>query len=210
MGTRNTAAAACLVLALVGTACSRGGDPTVDDEPTPVPSDKRGATTTTATTIPIDVSTIPTRIDEPYINAVLAALDQVDAQATKLIVANKRITPPAAQYLLAIYNTEELDEQTQVWETTINKGFKNVRADPGARKTTVTRFISSSPTCIFVEVEQDFSATAINVGSPTAAYVMLIPLDRSRDAHHLNPTPWMIHTEGSSSDKSDPGDLCAG
>ncbi|PLS75081.1 MAG: hypothetical protein CYG61_09230 [Actinobacteria bacterium] len=192
---------------LVAGACSGGGDPPVAEEPTPVSGDRRGTTTTSTT--PIDVSTIPEKIDEPYINAVLKALDEVDAQATKIIVQKKQLVPAAAEHLLAIYNTEELDEQVEVWLTTIKNGFKNVSSDPGARRTTVTKIVSSSPNCIYAEVEQDFSATAVNAPPPNRAFVQLVPLAPERNAKDLNPTAWMIHDEGNRPVAATPRDPCA-
>ncbi|MGQ0520824.1 MAG: hypothetical protein ACT4PX_06720, partial [Actinomycetota bacterium] len=90
-----------VLLAMGLAACSGGGDSSAD--PT-VPT----AATTSSTPAPaIDVSVVPATIDEPYLNAVLAALDEIDGEATRIIVATKRFPPEAADLLNTIYSDAE-------------------------------------------------------------------------------------------------------
>lgn len=82
-----------LAALLVGTVAVAGCR---TSEGTPAEPTVPTAASTTATTAPIDVSVIPPTIDEPYLTAVLAALDEVDGEATRMIVGAKNITPASA------------------------------------------------------------------------------------------------------------------
>ncbi|MDP9072078.1 MAG: hypothetical protein M3N68_12525, partial [Actinomycetota bacterium] len=149
-------------------------------------------------------------IDEAYVNKVLAALDAVDGEATRLIVQNRNLVPEATARLRAIYDESEFREQVDVWLRQLQEGLRNFKPDPGPQRTTVRRVVSASATCVFSEVQQEFSAAAIEPSAPNRAFVQLVPLDRSRDQRRLNTTAWMIRQEGDTADGSDPGDLCAG
>ncbi|MGI8683896.1 MAG: hypothetical protein ACR2MO_02130, partial [Acidimicrobiales bacterium] len=50
---------------------------------------------------PPNVAVIPSAIDAAYVNAVFAALDEVDAQATRIIKRTKRVPPEATDLLRA-------------------------------------------------------------------------------------------------------------
>lgn len=168
------------------------------------------APSTTPTTAPIDVSAIPTVIDEAYVNAVLAALDEVNGQAVRLIVAEKFVTPEAADLLNAIYSDDRFTIQVDVWIDSIadDPSLSAIKPDPGNRRTTVRRLIGASSDCIWMAVERDHSASSTNPVPPREEYMLLHSLDRSNDPHHLNPTPWMIAAEGTRPDGSEPPNLC--
>ena len=182
---RALAAAVCIVLALG--ACSGDGDDSAD--PT-VPT----AASTSSTTAAPDVSVIPENIDEPYLNAVLAALDQVDGEATRIIARTKRLPPEAVDLLNAIYSDEELQAETDTWLMSIGRDpeMKGLLPLPGNRKTVVQRIIASSSSCVWMAVDRDYSAVNVDPGPVTTAYLMLLPVDRSNDPKNVNPTPWMI------------------
>ncbi len=193
---------------LVAGACSGGGDPPVAEEPTPVSGDRRGTTTTSTT--PIDVSTIPEKIDEPYINAVLAGLDRVNGEVIRLIVEDKQLLPDATEHLISVYDEDELQDQVDLWLRQIQEGLDGFKTAPTPPRTTVARMLSVSPTCMLVEVEEDASGYLVTPGRYTKEFLLLTPLDRSRNRRGVNPTAWMIHEAGLKSDGSDPEDLCAG
>lgn len=200
------AVAAVLALAaLAGGACSSDGDGGTTQQPTPVSSDKTVATPPTA----IDVSTIPAKIDEPYINAVLAGLNVTEGEVIRIIVENKQLVSEAARQLRAIYDENEFQDQVELWLQQIKDGLEDFKENPGPPRSTVLRTFSASPDCILLEVEDDVSAFLENPGKYTRQFLQLIPLDRSRDRDRINRTAWMIHQAGLRSDGSDPGDLCA-
>ncbi len=184
-------------------ACSGGADGTPS---TSVPTSKSTMSTTAAP----DVSTIPSVIDEAYLNAVLAALDEVDGQATRVIKATKRFPPEAADLLNAIYSDEEFDKQANAWLQTLaeDRDLVGLLADPGSRKTKVERVIAASPSCVWIEVRRDYSQVATHATPGPLEYVALQPLDRSNDPQRHNPTAWMITIDGYRSDGKEPSNPC--
>lgn len=192
-----------LAAAVVLAGCSGEGEGNVS--PT-VPS----SVSTTSTTAVPDVSVIPEVINEAYLNAVLAALDAVNGEAVRIIVATKRFPPDAADHLNAIYSDEEFQIQAEAWLTALAKDrqLSSIKPDPGNRKTTVRRIISASRECVWSEVERDHSGSSTMPVTPRPQYVALRPLDRSNDPRKLNPTAWMIAVEGFNQDGSEPGNQC--
>lgn len=198
---RGLAAVVLASLALVSCRESQGLPP----EPT-VPT----APSTTPTTAPIDVSVIPPVIDEGYVNAVLAALDEVDGQAARIIVAAKNVTPEAADLLNAIYSDDRFGIQVDAWYEAIGEDpqLTAIRPNPGNRKTTVRRLIGVSADCVWMAVERDHSANSTNPVPVREEYMLLRPLDRSNDPNGYNPTAWMITAEGARPDGSEPPNQC--
>ena len=189
-------------------ACSDGGgsgaDPTVPTS---------GSTSSTVSRVEgLDVSVVPERIDEAYLNAVLAALDAVDGEATRIIVRTKRFPPEAADLLNAIYSDEALESEAEVWFEAIGRDpeLGGLKPDPGRRITTVERIISATPACVWMAVKRDYSQTDLDPGPHRTEYVALHPLDRTNDPGGRNPTPWMITTDGFRSDGSEPANPCEG
>ena len=168
------------------------------------------APSTSSTTAPIDVSVIPPVIDEPYLNAVLAALDEVDGEATRLIYAQKKLTPEAVDLLNAIYSDEETDRQANIWIEAIvgDPEMKGIIANPRGRTTTVERLISASPTCVFIAARRDYSQVAVNSTPGPLEYLVLRRLDRSNDPSGRNRTAWMITADGYREDQAEPSDPC--
>lgn len=184
-------------------ACSDGSGSSA--EPT-VPT----AASTSSTTATPDVSIIPETIDEPYLNAVLAALDEVDGQATRMIKESKRFTPEAADLLNAIYSDSELQNQSDVWFASLGNDpdLKGLRPTPGNRRTTVARVIASSPSCVWLAVRRDYSLVNVDPGPSRTEYVALEPLDGSNDPKRVNRTAWMITADGYRQDGAEPSNPC--
>jgi len=151
------------------------------------------------------------RVDEAYLNAVLAALDEVDGQATRLIYAGKRFTPEAADLLNAVYSDEETDRHANAWLSGLaaDPELRSIKPDPGNRKTTVSRIIAATPACVWMAVERDHTSDSVDPEPPRLEYVALRPLDRSNDPKGRNPTAWMITFDAFSSDGSEPRNRCA-
>lgn len=197
-----------MVAAAVTAGCTGGGATPAD--PTVPTAASTTATTTSTTTV--GIATIPAVIDEPYLNRVLAALDEVDGMATRVIVAHKELVPEAAEILNAIYSDHEFTEQVDVWLNTLGRDpqLSGIRSDPGPRQTTVERLIVSSPRCVWLAVRRDYSATAAASTRASTEYVSLRPKGASNDPTHRNPTAWMIHVDGFNEDGSEPENQCAG
>lgn len=193
----------CGVLALGLAACSGG------DADTPDPTVPTAVSTTPTTTAP-DVSVIPDRIDEPYLNAVLAALDQVDGDAVRIIHATKRFPPDVADRLNAIYSDDRFQVQADGWLEALARDPKlsSIAENPGNRKTTVERIITATATCVFVAVKRDHSANAVTPAPPRTEYIALRPLDGSNDPKKHNPTAWMMTVDGFNPDGTEPVNPC--
>ncbi len=185
-------------------ACSGSGDSSAD------PTVPTAASTSSTTARAIDVSIIPEQIDEAYLNAVLAALDEVDGQATRIIVATKRFPPEAADLLNSIYSDEEFDRQAELWFASIGHDpeLKGIRPDADRRKTAVERIIEASPQCIWLAIRRDYSAVNFDPGPDETEYLALEPLDRSNDPTQTNKTPWMITYDGKLQDDMQPKKPC--
>lgn len=185
-------------------ACSGGGEGTADPTVPTAPS------TSSTTARSIDVSVIPEKIDEPYLNAVLAALDEVDGQATRIIVATKRFPPEAADLLNSIYSDEEFDRQAELWFASIGDDpeLQGIKPNPGSRKTIIERVISATPACAFLAVRRDYSRVNFEPGPDRTEYLALVPLDPSNNPKGANTTAWMIIADGLRKDAKEPSSPC--
>ena len=194
------------VVGIVLAVAACNGDSNGSADPT-VPT---AASSTTAAAAP-DVSVIPENIDEPYLNAVLAALDKVDGDALRIIYETKRLPPEAADLLNAIYSDDWFKEETTLWFQSLARDpeLKGIRPDPGNRKTVVERVISASRTCVWIAASRDLSAVNVDPGPSRTQYIHLQPLDQANDPKKVNPTSWMINEDGYRSDGQEPSDPCA-
>lgn len=189
-------------LVVAGTAgCKRDGGATADTTVPTAPSTSASTTTAVA-----DISTIPAVIDEAYLNRVLAALDEVETQATRLIAANKRVVPPAAVLLKSIYSSDEFTILVDGWNRAMltDPETQALKADDPGRQTTVKSIISASRECVYVAVSRLFLRT----GHTLPDYISLQPLDRTNDPEHHNPTAWMVGSSGVRNDNQQPSNPC--
>lgn len=174
-------------------------DPTVPTRPATVP--------TTATP---DVSKVPVSIDAAYVTAVLAALDEVDGRATRLIVSAKKVTPEAVDLLQAIYSHQQLENELAIWVSSIadDPGFTGVLPNPGSRRTAVKEILAVRPNCLWLAVGRDYSKVNVVPGPDRTEYVALQPIDRVDDPGHVNPTPWTMTVNGLRRDGTPPSSPC--
>jgi hypothetical protein len=189
------------LLGIALAACGGGGD----DQPT----SRATVPDRPATTVAADPYAVPATIDAAYLNRVFLALEEIDGQATRLILENKAYVPEAALRLNAIYGKEEFDAQTNLWVDLINQGLTGFKSPAGNRRTITERVLTATPQCVYAAVVRDYSAISQSPPPNSVEYVALRPLDHSRDSKRLNPTPWMIVKEGYRSDGSVPPDPCS-
>ena len=198
-----------LVLALAG-GCTRGGGTGAD--PTLPPETSASTAPSTSTSAVPEVNAIPANIDEAYLDRVLAALDEIDGRATRIIVERKRLVPEATDLLASIYDGESFTEQTSLWQAALDRDpqLSNFKPSPGNVVTKVSRIISRSSLCVWMEVRRDYSSVGVAAVTPKPEYVALRALAESRPERHINPTAWIISYDGYLSDRSEPEDQCAG
>ena len=175
-----------LLLTLVLGACSSGG--ASDPPPPPAPA---GAEETAA------------------VDRILAGLDGVMGDLQRILVRERRITPEVTERLRAIYVGPELLNQIDAFRADVANGLVGVKNPPGNRVTTVSRLITVSPICIFVEVTRDYAPVTEGAAPrPASLYVVLVTKSEGDDPRQLNPTPWAMLYDGVQVDGSQPEDVC--
>ena len=179
---------ALLLLAVVlGSACSGGSSPPAAAPPLSGDGEQEAAT----------------------VDAILAGLDGVMGDAQRLLMRERRITPEVTDRLQAIYVGPELLNQIDAFRADVANGLVGIKDPPSNRVTTVSRLITVSPICIFVEVTRDYSPlTAGAAPRPASLYVVLVTKTEADDPRQLNPTPWAMLYDGVQVDGSQPEDVC--
>ncbi len=178
-------------------------------------SDKKEALGPTATlpqpTTTIDPYAIPPVIDEPYVNRVLAGLDQGVGDIVRLVVSSRTIPPEAVERLKAFYVGKALQLEVDNFQRDMFDDFMGYREIPGNQTSTIIRLIDVSPSCIFAEVHIDFSAVS-ETPNPALSnqWVALVPLEPLQDPNSYNPTRWKFTYQGFRQDLSAPPNPCAG
>jgi hypothetical protein len=193
------------------TACSDGGGAAEARPDATLPPGSSSTTSTTAErTDPFAIPDDPADIDEAYLQRVVDALYAVDAMATRKIVASRALSDAETRFLRAIFLEEEYDQQVDGWQQTLARGPGMFRDPPGALAHDVTRLITVAPDCIYLEALRDFGAVTARDVEVSAVYLGLTPKRSPDDPGGLNPTPWMLFSDGFNLDGSVPEDPCAG
>jgi hypothetical protein len=176
-----------LLLTLVLGACSSGGA----SAPPPTAAPAAGAE------------------EAATIDRILAGLDGVMGDLQRILVRERRITPEVTERLRAIYVGPELLNQIDAFRADVANGLVGMRNPPGNRVTTVSRLITVSPICIFVEVMRDYAPVTEGAAPrPASLYVVLVTKSEGDDPRQLNPTPWAMLYDGVQVDGSQPEDVC--
>lgn len=155
-----------------------------------------------------DPYAVPAKIDAAYLNRIFAALEKVDGDATRAIVASRKLPPDATDRLRAIYADPEFQKQVDLWLDVVVEGVTGFNSEPGDRRTAIERVVTARSDCVFVAVKRDYTPVTGSVGAGRTNYVALRPLDSQRDQLNLNPTPWAIAFDGYNTDGSQPEDPC--
>jgi hypothetical protein len=149
----------------------------------------------TSTSAPTDPYAVPAVIDEAYVNRVLAALDQVEGDVVRSLVANRIPQVDDTARLRAIYNDPQFQLELDGLIKSANTDLSEYRTPPGNRKTRVTRLLAARPNCIVLEADKDFSEV-VRIPPPSPPdevdVITLLPTQADADPKDLNPTPWSI------------------
>ncbi len=149
----------------------------------------------TASSVPADPYAVPATIDEAYVNRVLAALDQVEGDVIRSLLANRVPQVDDTARLRAIYNDPQFQLELDGLIQSANTDLSEYRTPPGNRKTRVTRLLAARPNCIFLEADKDFSEV-VRIPPPSPPdevdVITLLPTQPEADPKDLNPTPWSI------------------
>ncbi|MGH9277790.1 MAG: hypothetical protein ACRD12_06735 [Acidimicrobiales bacterium] len=194
-GAKRIAVAAATVLALLA-ACRGGNDKLLPTATVPT------APETTTTTLPYAV---PPVIDAAYVNRVIDGLDAITGDANRLVVETRTTPREVFDRMRAIYaRDEDVDLRLKDFANAVSRGLPYVKPNPGNRKSVVREILSSSPNCIYVRVNRDYSSLAFGAATDTTEWIAIRPLDRARDPYGLNPTGWAYVFEGFISDRGRP------
>lgn len=203
LGGRMAVRVALASLLLAASACSSSSD-----------ADRAGPTATVATEPPTTTTTnpyaVPPVIDIAYVSRVLAGLDALRGDITRLIISSRTIPREAYDRMRALYGNDEwLQLRIDNFQSDMRRGFAGYSTQPGNQVTTVNQLLTSARNCIFARVTRDYSA--VGPGATTTSdrnWVALRPLDRSRDPHGYNVTEWALTYDGFPPDRSQPPDPC--
>jgi hypothetical protein len=156
------------------------------------------ATVPTAPSTTADPYAVPPTIDAAYVNRVLEGLDAAVGDVVRMIISTRQIAPEVIDRLNALYlNHDDVNLFLQGIQDEMRKNFANIRSNPGNEKSTVTEMITSSRVCIFAKLSKDYSAVSSKEDPPAKVeWIGLKPTDATRDLNRVNPTPWIIATEG--------------
>lgn len=188
-----------LAASLVAGACGGSGSSRTTD-----PKVSHGSSTTTSTTISYAV---PATIDVAYVNKVMAALDHVYGDAIRHLAQTKTVDPRFFDYLGALYSPTELKFQQSSWSREQQQpGFGRLLDVPADPRTTVTRLIQVSSSCLFIAVDRDFGPIYKEpVQKLSNRYIALTP---ATTPVALNPTGWKMNYDGNERDGSQPSGAC--
>ena len=200
MGGRRVILAVAALLLLVAcspkSARSATPDPTIATEPA-----------RTTTTGPYDR---PPVIDAAYVNRVLAGLDAVYGDVTRMVVSTKRFPPDALARLRAIYDDQKaLQLKADGIQEVLAAGLPALWPVPENQVTTVVNLITVKPACVFASAVRDFRPVGPNAASADPMWVALVPLSAERDPNHYNSTLWAFRYEGFPLSRTQPADPCA-
>ena len=158
---------------------------------------------------PAAPAAVPVSAEAAAVNSVLAGLDGVMGDLQRILVRERRLTEEVVDRLQAIYTGPELLNQIDAFRADVAGGLAGYRPVPGNRVTTVSRLITSSPICVFAEVQRDYAPVGEGHGSRLRTlYVVLVTKDDRDDPRNLNPTPWTMLYDGVQADGSQPEDVC--
>jgi hypothetical protein len=200
------------VVMILTTACGSSGHRTASG-PTAATAPLPSPTTSTTTAVPIPTSTattnvpsttttvpdtriVPRTITVAYVNAVLAKLNHVYGDATRSVVAAKKLTVPAIEDISAIYSIDLGAEEQTVFSQTVGGGLKDVRKVPGDPITSVRNLIYASRSCVYVKVHTNSGPALLHNVKPLAdEFIGLrrVPPGRGQGR---NPTPWIFFFDG--------------
>ena len=160
------------------------------------------------TTIPADNSfAVPAHITVAYVQRVLNALDAVDGDATRLIVASHTLDSGALARLQAINTPSWFAHLATGWATQIAEGLTQYRIVPGNKHDVVQQLLTSRRTCIFLKALTDYSAVSAVQQPPQVNFIELVAAPTGH-ATAADPTPWLVNLDGYNSAGLTPADPC--
>jgi hypothetical protein len=142
---------------------------------------------------PADPYAIPAVITPAYVDKVFVALNHVDGDASRILLARNSVTSGVTTILRSIYNDPLFSEQVKIASQSLQSPIPGLRHPLGDIQTSVVQLISGSPKCIFAKTTSNYTAVLVDPGPPAGSeYFELTPTQVGANAGHLNPTPWSM------------------
>lgn len=179
-------------------------------------AEKVSGPTATVATEPAPTTTtnpyaVPAVIDAAYVNRVLAGLDAIRGDVTRLVIQTRSIPQDALDRLRAVYGTDDpLQLEIDGIQSDMRDGFDGYFPIPGNELGTVKEILTARPDCIFARVARDYSAIGPGASSPSDRnWVALRRQDPVKDPHGYNHTGWAYVYDGFPPNRTQPRDPCS-
>jgi hypothetical protein len=153
------------------------------------------APATTATTNPYAV---PAVIDAVYVNRVLAWFDQAEGDVFRSIMSSRTLTPEDVARLRALHASDgTFQVMLDAIQYDLRSGFSGTLPNPGNTRTVVIELLSTKSSCIYAEVDRDYSAVARAPNSSLRTqWVALRRLEPPAAQNPYNATGWGYQMNG--------------
>lgn len=149
---------------------------------------------------------VPAVITKAYLQRVLNAMEVVNGEATRLIIAQHKLGPQALRDLGAINTAPELAKQVLVVRQDLRGGLANALPNPGTVHDKVTAILATTASCVFLSAIRDFSQ--VDRRPPTYTSYFALSQRPGDSTSGLNPTPWVISFLGGTASGAPPPDQC--
>lgn len=186
-----------LVALFVGAGCAGGGEDAVGAT---VPTLASSTSTTAA-----DPYAVPEEITVEYLQRVFDVFDEIEGDATRLIVAAGEVTPDAEALLASIYTERGLALRLQAWVHDLESGLARYRDVPGDAETSVLELRNAESGCVRVLALYDATDVARDGPAPLTLTYELVRVDPGG----RNPTPWKINFDVVGDQPQEPGPCAA-
>ncbi len=170
-----------------GDAGADGSDATGDGAADAVGSDGVGD-------VEVDVTVVPEEITPEYVEAVLAELEQLYADALRELMLAGEPTIEVTDRLGSAFIEEQYASRLQQFLELLGAGFPEI-AEPSQlepRIHTGVELLDVTDVCVYSQTVLDVGGVFGGVREPQVAFVEIGLPDRGV-VNDRNPTPWMIH-----------------
>jgi len=144
--------------------------------------------------VEVDVTVVPEEITPEYVEAVLAELEQLYADALRELMLAGEPTLEVTDRLGSAFIEDEYGPRLSQFITLSEDDFPGIASEESlvSRTHSDAVIIDSSPDCIYAETVLDVSGVLEGQRPVEVSFVRLGLPDREVSSNR-NPTPWMVH-----------------
>jgi hypothetical protein len=185
-----------------------GGEPTITGAPVTSEAPVTEPATTTTSLFPLDQD--PPVVDLTYAQRALDEIGRVDAEASRILYREKRITPQYELMINAIYAGESLEESRAATQQDLSVGLAGWADPPQARIITAKKVLSSRPGCIALIADSDYRP---RFNRPVAVersigVVLQRNIRPTAEERAINPSLWIETVAGEIAPGKDLSEVC--